>query len=150
MNLLSLRYPSPEFLECRSVSISDFNFTTPVKSNFSPSWAIYTGHGCGSKNNLLRLKPFVSLVWFLLPHRFEIMENSKSSTEEALNGSASSRQRLHHQEGATRDTLTASGHRADYVRPSRFSSSIAHHQLPCYPRRWVDNDDLLAYIDRHG
>ena len=23
-------------------------------------------------------------------------------------------------------------------------------QLPCYPRRWVDNDDLLASIDRHG
>ena len=77
------------------------------------------------------------------------MENSKRSAEEALNGAASSCQRLHHQKGATHDALTDSGHRADSVQPSRFSSSIAHHQLPCYPRMRVDNDDLLASIDRH-
>ena len=78
------------------------------------------------------------------------MENSKRSTEEALNGSASSRQRLHRQEGATRDAPTASGHRANSVRSLGFSSSTARCQLPCYPRRWIDNDDLLASIDRHG
>jgi len=90
------------------------------------------------------------LVRFLLSHRFEIMENSKRSVEEALHGAASLHQRLHHQEGATYDALTALGHRADSVQPSRFSSSTARHQLPCYLRRWVDNDDLLASIDRHG
>ena len=104
--MLSLRYPSPEFLECRSVSVSDFNSITPAKSIFSPSQAIYMGHGCGSKNNPLRLRPFVSLVWFLLSHRFEIMENSKRSTEEALNRAVSSRQRLRRQEGATWDAPT--------------------------------------------
>ena len=78
------------------------------------------------------------------------MENSNRTAEEALNGATSSRQRLHHQEGATHDALTALGHRADSVQPSRFSSSTARHQLPCYSRRRVDNDDLLASIDRHG
>ena len=78
------------------------------------------------------------------------MENNKRSAEETLNGSASSRQRLHHQEGATHDALTALGHRADSVQPSRFSSSIARRQLPCYPRRWIDNDDLSASIDWAG
>ena len=78
------------------------------------------------------------------------MENSKRSVEEALHGAASLHQRLHHQEGATYDALTALGHRADSVQPSRFSLSTTHHQLPCYPRRWVNNDDLLASIDRHG
>ena len=37
---------------------------------------IYTGHGCGSKNNLLHLKPFVSLVQFLLSHSFPVTEKS--------------------------------------------------------------------------
>ena len=78
------------------------------------------------------------------------MENSKRSAEEALNGAVSSRQHLCLQEGAAHDPLTTSGHRADSVQPSRFSSSTACHQLPCYPRRLVDNDDLLASIDRHG
>ena len=78
------------------------------------------------------------------------MENSKRSVEEALNGSASSRQCLHHQEGATRDALTTSGHRADSVQPSRFSSPTIQHQLPYYPRRRINNDDLLTSIDRHG
>ena len=61
------------------------------------------GHDGGSKNILLRLKPFVFLVRFLLSHRFEIMENSKRSTKEALNGSAPSSQCLCRQEGATWD-----------------------------------------------
>ena len=77
------------------------------------------------------------------------MENSKRSTEEALHGAASSCQRLHHQEGATRDALTASGYRANSVQPLRFSSSTIRHQLP-YLRRRIDNDDLLTSIDRHG
>ena len=108
------------------------------------------GHGYGSKNNLLHLKPFVSLVRFLLSHRFEIMENSKRSAEEALNGAASSRQRLCHQEGATCDAPTTSGHRADSVQPSGFSSSTARRQLPCYSRSRINNDNLLASIDRAG
>ena len=78
------------------------------------------------------------------------MENSKRSAEEALNGATSSHQHLHHQEGATRDALTALGHRADSIQPLRFSSSIARHQLPYYLRRRIDNGDLLASIDRHG
>ena len=78
------------------------------------------------------------------------MENSKRSAKEALNGAASSRQCLRHQEGATHDPLTTSGHRADSVQPSGFSSSTARHQLPCYLRRRIDNDDLLASINRHG
>ena len=43
-NLLPLRYPSPEFLECRSVFVSDFNLISPVKPML-PSRAIYMGHG---------------------------------------------------------------------------------------------------------
>ena len=78
------------------------------------------------------------------------MENIKSSTKGALNGSASSHQRLHCQEGAARDAPTASGYRADSVRPLGSSSSTAYHQLPCYLRRWIGNDDLLATIDNHG
>jgi len=76
------------------------------------------------------------------------MENSKRSIEEALNRSASSCQRLHRKEGATHDAPTTSGHRADSVWPLGFSSSTARRQLPCYPRRQIDNYDLLASIDR--
>ena len=82
--------------------------------------------------------------------RFEIIENSKRFAEEALNRPASSRQRLHHQEGTTRDAPTASGDRADSVQPLGSSTLTAHRQLHCYQRRWVDNDDLLASIDQHG
>jgi len=78
------------------------------------------------------------------------MENSKRSAEGALNGSASSRQRLHRQEGAAHDAPTASGYRADSVRPLGSSLSIVYCQLPCYPRRQIGNDDLLATIDSHG
>ena len=38
----------------------------------------------------------------------------------------------------------------DSIRPLGSSSLTAHHQLPCYQRRWINNDDLLASIDRHG
>ena len=78
------------------------------------------------------------------------MENNKRSAEGALDGSASSRQRLHHQKGVARDAPTASGYRADSVRPLGSSSSTIHYQLPCYPRRQIDNDDLLVAIDSHA
>ena len=78
------------------------------------------------------------------------MENNKRFAEKALNGPISSRQHLHHQEGTTHDAPTASGDRADSIRPLGSSSLIAHRQLPCYQRRRIDNDDLLASIDRHG
>ena len=78
------------------------------------------------------------------------MENSKRFAKEALKGSASSRQRLHRQESTTRGAPTASGNRADSVRPLGSSSLIACRQLPCYQSWWIDNDDLLASIDRHG
>ena len=146
--MLSFRYPSPKFLECRSISVSNFNSTCPTKSIFSPSRAIYIGYGCGSKNILLHLKPFVFLVRFLLSHRFEIMENNKRSAEEALNGSVSSCQCLHRQEGATRDAPIIPEQRADSAQPLGSSSAPIRRQLPRYPRRRIDNDDLLASIDR--
>ena len=77
------------------------------------------------------------------------MENSKRSTEGAPNGSTSLRQRLR-QEDVAHDAPIASGYRADSVRPLGSSLSIVYHQLPCYPRRWIGNDDLLATIDNHG
>ena len=52
------------------------------------------GYSCGSKNNLRRLNPSPSLVYFLPFHRFEVMKNNKRSAEEALNGSTSSCQCL--------------------------------------------------------
>ena len=78
------------------------------------------------------------------------MENSKRFAEEAHNRPTSSCQRLHRQEGTTHDASTTSGNRADSIRPLGFSSLTAHHQLPCYQRRQIDNDNLLASIDRHG
>ena len=78
------------------------------------------------------------------------MENSKKFAEEALNGPISSRQRLHRQEGTTRGAPTASGNRTDSIRPLGSSSLTARRQLPCYQRRRIDNDDLLASIDQHG
>ena len=76
------------------------------------------------------------------------MENSKRPAEEVLNGSASSRQRLHRWEGATRDVSTAAEHRVDLVRSSRSSSTLIHRQLPSCPRRQIDNDNLIASIDQ--
>ena len=78
------------------------------------------------------------------------MENSKKFAEEALNGPASLRQRPHRQEGTTRDAPTALENRTDSVRPLGSSSSTVRCQLPCYQRKWIDNDDLFASIDRHG
>jgi len=76
--------------------------------------------------------------------KLEIMENSKRSAEGAFDRSTSLRQRFHCQEGATHDAPTSSGYRADSVRPLGSSSSTIHYQLPCYPRWWIDNDDLLV------
>ena len=45
------------------------------------------------------------------------MENSKRSAEEAFNGSASSCQRIHHQEGATCDAPVVLEQRADPTQP---------------------------------
>ena len=76
------------------------------------------------------------------------MENSKRSTEEALNGSASSRQCLHRQEGATWGAPIVLEQRADSTQPLGSSSAPIRRQLPRYPRRQISNDDLLASIDR--
>ena len=78
------------------------------------------------------------------------MENNKRFAKEALNGPASSRQHLHRQEVTTHGAPTTSGNRTDSIRPLGSSSLTAHRQLPCYQRRWIDNEDLLASIDRHG
>ena len=77
------------------------------------------------------------------------MENSKRSTEEAFNGSASSCQRLHREEGATRDAPTIPEQRVDSAQPLGLPAAPTHRQLPCYQRRRIDNDDFLAAIDRH-
>ena len=76
------------------------------------------------------------------------MENSKRSAEEALNRSTSSRQRLHRQEGATWDAPIVPEQKVDSTQPLGSPSAPIHHQLPRYPRRQIDNDDLLASIDR--
>ena len=78
------------------------------------------------------------------------MENSKRSPEKVFIGSASSRQCPCHQEGVSRDSSVALGNRADSVQPSRPSSSMTCRQPPCHQIRRIDNDDLLASIDRHG
>ena len=104
------------------------------------------GHGCGSKNNPLHPKPSVFYV-ILLSHRLEDMENGKRSAEEAFDGSMSPRQRLRHQEDATQDAPIVLDHRADSAQLSRLSSSTIHRLLPCYPRKQIDNDDLIASID---
>ena len=78
------------------------------------------------------------------------MENSKGSAEEVSTGSASSRQRLRRQEGATRDASTVLEQRADSAQPLRLPATPTHRQLPCYQRRWIDNDDLFTAIDRYG
>ena len=78
------------------------------------------------------------------------MENNKRSAEEALNGSASSCQRIHHQEGAPRDAPIIPEQRDDSVHPLESSLAPIHRQLPRYSRRLRDNDDLIASIDRTG
>ena len=76
------------------------------------------------------------------------MENNKRPTEAALNGPASSRQRLHRREGATRDVPIVPEHRVNPAQSSGSSSTLIRHQLPSYPRRQIDNVDLIASIDR--
>ena len=76
------------------------------------------------------------------------MENYKRSTEEALNGSASSRQRLHRQEGATWAAPIVLEQRANSVQPLGSPSAPIHRQLPRYLRRQINNDDLLASINQ--
>ena len=76
------------------------------------------------------------------------MENSKRSAEEALNGSTSSSQRLHSQESATWDAPIVPEQRADSAQPLGSPSAPIRRQLPRYPRRQINNDDLLASIDR--
>ena len=75
------------------------------------------------------------------------MENNKRSVEEALNGSTSSCQHLHRQEGATWGAPIVPEQRADSAQPSGSSSALIRRQLPRYPRRQIDNDDLLASIN---
>ena len=76
------------------------------------------------------------------------MGNSKRSAEEALNGSASSHQRLHRQEGATWAAPIVLEQRANSVQPLGSPSAPIRRQLPRYPRRQISNDDLLASIDQ--
>jgi len=78
------------------------------------------------------------------------MENSKRPTEEVFIGSASSRQRLRRQEGTTWDAPTISEQRDDSAQPLGLLVAPTRRQLPRYQRRWIDNDDFLAAIDRHG
>ena len=75
------------------------------------------------------------------------MENSKRSAEEALNGFASSRQRLHRQEGVTWDAPIVLEQRADSTQPLGSSLAPICHQLPRHSRKQINNDDLLASID---
>ena len=78
------------------------------------------------------------------------MENSKRFPEKVFIGSASLHQRLRRQEGISHDAFVALGNRADSVWPLGPSSSMACRQPPCHQMRRIDNDDLLASIDRHG
>ena len=76
------------------------------------------------------------------------MKNINRSVEEAPDGSASSRQRILHHEGAPRDVPVISEQRADSAQPLGSSSAPICRQLPRYLRRPRDNDDLIASIDR--
>ena len=122
-----------------------------AKSIFSPSLAIYSWATAGDRRTVSLVSnlpcpqhsPYFSIG-------LEVMENSKRFPEKVLIGSASSFQRLHHQEGISRDAPTASRNRTNSVRPLGPSSLTACRQLPCHQRRRIDNDDLLASIDRHG
>ena len=76
------------------------------------------------------------------------MENNKRSTEEAINGSTSSRQHPRRQEDASWGAPIALDQRANSAQPSGSSLAPIHRQLPRHPRRQISNDDLLASIDR--
>ena len=76
------------------------------------------------------------------------MEDRKRSAEEALAGSASSHQRIHRQKDATCDVPIIPEQGTDSTHPLGSSSAPICRQLPCYPRRPRDNNDLIASIDR--
>jgi len=75
------------------------------------------------------------------------MKNNNRSVEEALDGSASSRQRILRQEGTPHDVPVISEQRDDSAQPSGSSSAPICRQLPHYLRRQRANDDLIASID---
>ena len=76
------------------------------------------------------------------------MKNNNRSAEEALDGSASSRQRILRQEGAPRDVPVISEQRDDSAQLFGSSSGPICRQFPRYLRRPRDNDDLIASINR--
>ena len=76
------------------------------------------------------------------------MENSNRSAEEALDGSASSRQRSRRQEDASWGAPIALDQRANSAQPLGSSLVQLRRQLPHHPRQQISNDDLLASIDR--
>ena len=78
------------------------------------------------------------------------MEDTKRYAEKALDGSASSRQRIHRQEDATCDAPVVLEQRANSTQPLGSSLEPIHHQLPSYLRRLRDNDGLIASIDWTG
>ena len=144
---MSLRDSSPEFLECQSVSISDFNSITLAKPIFSPP-GLYIRATTVDQKQPASSQTFHIFGVILLSHRFEGMENGKRSAEEAFNGSVSPRQRLRHQEGATQDAPIILEHRVNSAQLLGSSSSMIRRPLPCYPRKQIDNDDLMASIDQ--
>ena len=131
MNLLSLRDLSPKFLECRSVSISDFNSITPTMPIFSPPRLYLWATAVDRKTTCFVPNRVFGVI--LLSHRFKGIESGKRSAEEAFNGSVSPRQRLHHQEGVTQDAPILSEHRADFAQLPRSSSLMILPPTPLLP-----------------
>jgi len=76
------------------------------------------------------------------------MENDRRPAKEVLKGSASSRRRLRHQEGATWGAPIVLEQRTNIAQPLGSSSAPIRRQLPRYPRRQINNDDMLASINR--
>ena len=72
------------------------------------------------------------------------MENIKRSTEGALDGSASSRQRTHHQESASCNASIVPKQTTDSTQPLGSSLALICHWLP------RDNDDLITSIGWTG
>ena len=77
------------------------------------------------------------------------MEKSKRFVE-AFDGSASSRQCIHHQEGATCDAPVVLEQRADSTQPLGPSSAPIYRHLPCYLMRPRNNNNLITSIDWTG
>ena len=78
------------------------------------------------------------------------MENGKRSAKEAFDGSVSPRQSLRHHKDVTQDAPIILEHSADSTQLPRSSSSMIRRPLPWYPRKRIDDDDLIASIDRAG